>query len=141
MPRVKARILTADIKDGKIIASLQFDARCPKPGNYVDVKWGSERTRSQNSLYWVFLDWLIRHGGLQDQGHFSAEALHIDLKTHFLAEKIMTKGKFKAVEEPTTTDLGKNEFSEYMDKVDHFMQEFFGINTKPFWDEKEQRSF
>ena len=139
MPKVKAVVQSIDFKDSKLLAVLQFNEKIPAKGEIVTVKWGAERTISQNSLYWVFLDWLIRHGGLKEQGHFSPDALHLDLKTHFLAEKIMTRGQFVAVEEPTTTTLGKAEFSEYMDKVDHFVQEFFGITTATFWEEKKQR--
>lgn len=139
MPKVKARVRSHKIEDGKLLVTLEFNERVPKIAETVTVKWGAVRTHAQNALYWVFLDWLIEHGGLKDQGHFSPEALHIDLKAHFLSEKILTKGQFKAVEEGTTTDLGKLEFSEYMEKVEHFMQEFFGINTLPFWSENAER--
>ena len=133
MPKVKARVIKIKTEGGKLLAVVQFNGKLPKPGEVLTIKWGVIRSLPQNSLYWLYLTWLINEGGLKDQGHFSADALHLDLKSHFLAEKIFDKGKFKAIEDGTTTDMDRAEFSEYFDKIDHFMQEFFKINTVPFW--------
>lgn len=138
MPKVMARVRSHKIDNGKLFVTMEFNERVPKISETVTVKWGATRTKAQNALYWCFLTWLIEHGGLKDQGHFSPDALHLDLKAHFLAEKIMDKGQFKAIEEPTTTDLGKAAFGEYLDKVDHFMREFFNVDTQAFWREKDK---
>jgi hypothetical protein len=135
MPKVKCRVLAQKFVDGKLLAKVQFDQKCPKDGELFTAKWGSTRTLSQNSLYWLFLNWLIEFGGLKDMGHFSADALHLDLKAHFLAQKTLSRAEFKAIEESTTTDLTKVEFGEYMDKVDEFVKDFFEIDTSGFWEE------
>ena len=132
MPKVKCRVLAHKIVDGKLLAKVQFDVKCPKDGELFTAKWGSTRTLSQNNLYWLYLSWLIDHGGLKDQGHFDPMALHLDLKAHFLSNNSFTKAQ---IEEATTTDLTKTEFGEYMDKVDEFVKDFFGIDTSAFWEE------
>lgn len=135
MPKIKGRVHQVGMKDGKLMALIECNEKAPRKGELVSLKWGSTRTLSQNALYWKYLSWVIEHGGLKDHGHFSPDALHLDLKTHFLAEKIMVKGEFKAIEEPTTTELGKTEFGEYFTKCDEFLKEFFGISTAAFWEE------
>lgn len=135
MPKVKGRVHQVGMKDGRLMALIECNEKTPRKGETVTLKWGSVRTTSQNALYWKFLTWLIDHGGLKDHGHFDPQALHDNMKAHFLAEKKMEKGQFVAIEEATTTDLGKAEFGEYIEKVNQFMQEFFGIDTAPFWAE------
>jgi hypothetical protein len=137
MPKVKCRMISSSWEDGKLIGIVRFDQNCPKAGELCTCKWGSIRTSSQNSLYWLYLNWLIEHGGLKDQGHWDPQALHLDLKAYFMSEKIFDKGQFKVIEseEPTTTDMTKSQFGEYMDKVNEFVQKFFEIDTSAFFEE------
>lgn len=138
MPKVQARVKSHKFEDGKLLVTLQFNEKVPRISEIVMVTWGSKRTASQNNLYWCFLDWCIRHGGLRDQGHFSPEALHLDLKAYFLSEKILSKGEFKVLSEATTTTLGKAEFGEYVEKVNQFMIDFFHLDTAEFWTNYEE---
>lgn len=133
MPRVKAKVLASKVVDGAMLAKLQFNEKLPNVNELVTVKWGSTRSLPQNSLYWVFLAWLINEAGLKEHGHFFPETLHENLKKHLLAQ---VKGEKE--EEATTTDLTKSEFSEYFENVDRFVQEFFGIDTTAFWQEHKE---
>jgi len=138
MPTVKGKVQKTKITDGHFMCLLVLNGKLPRDGEYVTLKWGSKRTLPQNALYWVFLNWLIEHAELKDQGHFCPDALHANLKAHFLQEKILEKDEYPDKELATTTLLNKSEFSEYFEKVDHFMQEFFEIDTSPFWEEHKE---
>ena len=135
--KVSGKVLNTNIENGMMIAQIQLNGKLPHKGEYVVLKWGSNRTLDQNKMYWKYLSWLIDEAGLRDQGHFSPEALHIDLKTYILAEKIFDKGQFKAIEEASTATLTKSEFSEYFNRVDEVVQEIFGIDTHQFFEDYE----
>jgi len=130
--RLTAKVLAVKEDLAKIkIASQKNPLRV---GEAITVRRGSQRSLPQNSLYWVYLSWLINEAGLKEQGHFSPDALHCDLKTYFLSEKKYDKGMFKVLSTESTADLTKSEFSNYFDAVDKFIVEFFHIDTTPFWE-------
>lgn len=134
MPKITATVLKVGKADGKPAILCKIIGNPPKVGQVISVKWGAIRSLSQNSLYWVFLTWLINEGGLKDQGHYSVEALHLDFKACLLSEKRVKKGIFKIIEMGTTTQLDKIQFGEYLDAVNKLVGEIFHVDTSPFWD-------
>ena len=140
MPRITAKVLKVKENENGMQALLLFNGKLPPEGEQVSVKWGKERTLSQNALYWKYLNWLIEDAGLKDQGHFSPLGFHEDLKAYFLAEKIVDKKAFGRIENSdlTTTEMTRAEFGEYFDKCDEFVSSFFNIDTSPFWIEYQQ---
>lgn len=138
MPIVKGKVLKVKAAEGKFQCLLLLNRKMPREGDNVTLKWGAVRSLSQNAFLWVYYGWLINDAGLKEHGHLCTEALHLNLKQHFLAEKIMTKDGFKAVEEATSTLLNKVEFGEFMQKIALFMLEFFEIDSTPFFDEHRE---
>jgi len=100
----------------------------------VSVVKGSQRTVNQNSFYWKYLQFVIENGA-EEHGHFCPMGLHISLKQRILANKSLTKGEWKDLEESTTTNLSKMEFSNYMEKVDNLVVEFLGVDTSSFFED------
>lgn len=133
MSGVKGKALKVGMKDGKFLCLVQLNGKLPKEGDSLTVKWGAQRSLPQNSLYWLYLQWLIDHAGLKDQGHFSAIGLHENLKAHLIPKEGDDN-------EATTTTLNKIEFSDYFEKVQHFVRDFFEIKDTQFWEENKQRS-
>jgi hypothetical protein len=112
-----------------------------KLGDEVEIKkYRRKRTLSQNRLYWAYLTWCISEegGGLIDQGHFSPDALHQDIKCWVQSKY---PNQFDMEDIFTTTELNTKQFNEYLELVDReLMVKFFGIDTSRFWGEVEDKS-
>ena len=128
--KIRAKV-TQYFKDN--IFAIRLLSGKVRVGDVIAIKRGAQRSLSQNSLLWVFYTWCIDNG-LKEHGHFSAQALHEDIKAYFLSEKIFDKGQFKAIEVGSSTELNKVEFGEFIEKIDQFMNSFFELNTAPFWE-------
>ena len=126
---------------GKIIETGQ-DTVYIKLSEKSNFKLGEEvvvnkpkkiRTLKQNATYWLYLSWCIcPYGGcLQSLGHFSAEALHNDIKEWI---KATHEHDFKMDKRFTTTELTRKEFTQFWEFVNQeLMVEILGVDTSPFW--------
>jgi hypothetical protein len=125
------------IMTGKVIATYQHKMQidcgrdCPmKPGDVIVYhKKRSKRSPMQNGIYWAYLRWCIDNG-LMQQGHFSIDGLHEDIKAWV---KEVHPNQF-SMQEVSTADMNVLEFGEYIQIVDtELMAGFFNLNTSGFW--------
>lgn len=130
--KISAKVVKNLEKNGNLYSLIQLNGKQPKLGEYVSVKWGKTRSLSQNSLYWSFLTWLLQ-AGLKDE-YGTTDELHESLKAAFLSKQ-NSLGLLKI---GSTTELGKAEFGEFMDKVNLAMAENCGIDTSEFWKNHEE---
>jgi hypothetical protein len=125
--------LVRDIQLNKITIEFTEPVKF-KIGQQVDVKeHRKNRSLSQNKLYWGFLSWCIsREGGdLINEGHWSTDALHLDIKSWIQATY---PNKFNIKELFSSATLNTKEFTEFVEIVDReLMVQFFGIDTSRFW--------
>lgn len=129
--KINGKVVKNLEKEGKKYSLVRLDKQ-PKVGELVSIKWGATRSNSQNALYWTFLQWLM-DAGLKDE-YGSSEELHESLKAAFLS-KTNSLGLLSI---GSTTDLAKDSFGEYMDKVNLAMAENCGIDTSEFWKQYEE---
>lgn len=138
MPKVTGKVIKAGIKDGKLLCLLQMNGRIPKPDEWVICKWGRTRTLSQNALLWVFYDWLMDDCGLKDE-YATSEELHETFKAAFLSKKHFTPSGKIILKIGSTTTLNKQEFSDFLEKINNALIDWNGIDTSPFWQEHKER--
>jgi hypothetical protein len=107
-----------------------------KQGQRVEIKeHKSNRSLNQNRLYFGYLQWCIsRDGGdLINEGHFSVDGLHADIKAWIQATY---PNQFNYRELFSSAALNTKEFTDFIELVDReLMVKFFGIDTSPFWGE------
>ena len=126
--------ITVVQQDNKAVF-IELEQPCTfKMGQIVEIKEHKRRrTLPQNRLYFAFLNWCISRegGGLIDQGHFSVDSLHGDIKAWIQSEH---PHQFNVDKLFTTTELNTKEFTEFIDIVDReLMVQFFGIDTSKFF--------
>ena len=110
-----------------------------KQGEQVNVtRKRKQRTLKQNRMYWAYLTWCIhpQGGNLQEQGHYSTDALHENIKAWF---KDKHKEDFGIQERFSTAELDRQKFKQFFDIVNlELMVEFFEIDTSGFWKDYEK---
>jgi hypothetical protein len=125
------------IQEDKQAISIQFDNpisfKMNQPVKVTEHK--KNRSLSQNRLYWGYLAWIISRdgGGLIDQGHFSPDALHQDIKS-WVQSEYPNQFDFKQIF--SSAELNTKQFTDFIELIDReLMVSFFGINTNGFWGE------
>ena len=135
----QGRVLAVEPQEVGTRVTILMSDKTPKVGDSARIRWGRQRSKDSNSLYWVYLSWLHEEGGLKDQGYVTPEEIHESCKGHFLMVREKDKHGIMVIREKSTTELDQTEFTEYMEKVDLLMNSFFGIDSSVFW--KEYQDF
>jgi hypothetical protein len=93
------------------------------PNGYVVEIKEQNRTHEQNALYWAAVHEIAESIFLQDK-KFTPQVWHIYFKQRFLPGKMVELPNGQLLEtEPTTTDLTKPEFSDFVTQVLQFQEE------------------
>ena len=87
------------------------------------------RSSLQNALYWASHVEAFRYFLMQQGQVYTAGQCHEMLKSKFLNEPVhdARTGELIGYVAKSTTKLTTAEFSEYLDKVEHWLSEFFNI--------------
>ena len=133
MPKIAGRVIASKLVNGKFLAKIALNGRLLPEGVNISIKWGKSRSNSQNALYWLFLGYLWDTCDLKSE-YASTDELHETLKATFLSKRVFHGGK-EFIHVGSTTNLGKVEFGEYLERINKAMIEFHGIDTGPFWQE------
>jgi hypothetical protein len=104
-----------------------------KMNDVVNItKAKKKRTPNQNRYYWAFLTWVIHPGGGQlcDQGHFSTDALHEDVKAWI---EWKHPNDFKVSSKFSTASLDVETFTRFLKIIKtELFGEFFEIDCRGF---------
>lgn len=130
--KVSGIVISTETKDDKLLMTCQMNGSSPKKDAHITVKWGRQRTNDQNSLYWVWLQWIFDNGA-KNEGYASTEELHDAFKGRFLTENKVGHNGMKYCYIKSTTDLDTLEFTEYIDKCGQAAREFMSIDDARFW--------
>lgn len=100
-----------------------------KDGRYkIEANTYSQRTLPQNRYYWGLVIPMIQQG-LKDMGtEVNKEEVHEFLKSRFNYQEVINKGTGEYVTIPkSTAGLNKEQFSQYIEKIQQFASEFLNI--------------
>ena len=90
-------------------------------GYIVEIRQPS-RTLEQNALYWSTVQEVAKYVAINGR-KFTPQVWHIYFKQRFLPGRIIELPNGEIMEaEPTTTELTKEEFSEFVTEVIQFLE-------------------
>src|SRR4029078_816659 len=114
------------VANPKVIAQL-FNGL--KDGKYiVEINDYNKRSDQQNRYYWGLVVPLVQKG-IEDYGtELTKEETHEFLKARFNVADLVNQDTGETINLPlSTTRLNKEQFGEYIEKIQRFGAEFLGI--------------
>jgi len=129
---MKAKILKIDYLENTIEFGILGALNGLKHNDLFELKKvRRKRTLDQNSLYWLFCDFV----GMALE--MTKEEVHEGFKEkHLQKTKILPDGREWKTKE-SSNELDSHEFGLYLDKCNLTALEF-GVDTSPFWEEYER---
>lgn len=114
-----------------------------KDGKYLlEISGANKRSNPQNRYYWGLVIPMIQKG-IEDMGtELTKEETHDFLKARFNASDLVNEETGEAISIPkSTTGLSKEQFGEYIGKIQRFAAEFLqmvipdpGVQTEMSYD-------
>jgi hypothetical protein len=97
------------------------------PMQMVISEYRKDRTLAQNRLYWKWMG-EISLGHMQATGEQHAPDVWAEyFKRQFLPVKFYTVRNIMIEKQPSTRELTTKEFSDYLERIDHFAADDLGI--------------
>jgi hypothetical protein len=119
------------MKDGKIDNPAMVKRAFNLPDGWYEFepKRKNRRSNLQNAYYWGVVVAMV-HEGLRDMGNdVSLMETHEYLKARFNTKEIVNTIVGEVTEVPmSTTDLNKEDFAAYIEKIQQFAAEYLNIN-------------
>lgn len=120
-----------EVKNGAIVNRTQLVKLIHglKDGRYqVEFSSLSKRSLPQNKFYWALVIPMIQQG-IEDLGtELTKEETHEFLKSKFNSEELVNTETGEVLSIPrSTTVLTKEQFSNYIEKIQRFASEFLNI--------------
>lgn len=121
------------VRAGAIAVPTQYrDVIAGMDGEEVEVliRTKRRRTRSQNALYWAVVIPQVAEGIKALGTHVTYMEAHEFLKSRFLDGKVLEVGDEVLTFSPTTTNLDKTQFNEYIDKICEFADSYLNVSIE-----------
>lgn len=128
---MKKHFCIVTLESGKIITQTPFVKMLweLQDGKYIiEIAAHNKRSNLQNRYYWGLVVPMIQQG-IRDMGtEITKEECHEFLKSRFNYEEIVNTESGECVQIPrSTTALSKEQFSEYVGKIQQFSAEFLNV--------------
>lgn len=111
---------------------LEYMKTLPDGWYRLELKKKNQRSLPQNAYYWAVIIWEIRKQ-LEDLGNiFTHEDVHMFLKDKFNAKQVVGPGgELLGEVGGSTTELSKEDFGIYIEKIIAWASEFLNLNIPP----------
>lgn len=121
---MKKQMIISEVVDGRIKKKLEV-----RDGKYViELSAPNKRSNPQNRYYWGLVVPLVQMG-IKDLGtDITKEECHEFLKAKFNAQELVNEETGEYIQIPrSTTALNKEQFCEYISKIQQFASEFLNV--------------